>query len=49
MVYFRKVERAKVIIENGVELTLKACAKCKVELYGDVKITRCEACRKKRK
>ena len=46
---FRKVERAKVIIQDGQELSLKNCAKCQTEFYGDVKQTKCEDCRKRRK
>ena len=49
MVYFRKVERAKSIIENGVEKMLKECAKCKTEFYGVRKQTHCEKCRAPKK
>jgi Zn finger protein HypA/HybF involved in hydrogenase expression len=49
MVYFRKVERAKSIIENGKELFLRECEKCKTEFYGDKKTVRCEGCGKRKK
>jgi Zn finger protein HypA/HybF involved in hydrogenase expression len=47
--HFRKVERAKAIIENGVELTLKECAKCGAEFYGSKAQIQCENCRTTRK
>ncbi len=46
---FKKVERAKVILQDGQELHLKKSAKCGAEFYGDVKQTKCEDCRKRRK
>lgn len=46
---FRKVERAKVIIQDGKELHLKECAKCGSEFYGAKDSTRCDARRKRRK
>jgi Zn finger protein HypA/HybF involved in hydrogenase expression len=49
MSYFRKVERATVIIEDGKELFLKKCAKCGTDFYGAKYETRCEKCRKRRK
>jgi Zn finger protein HypA/HybF involved in hydrogenase expression len=49
MVYFRKVERAKSIIENGKELFLKECERCKAEFYGDKKATHCDNCRERKK
>ena len=49
MVYFRKVERAKSVIENGEELFLKECEKCKTEFYGAENQTKCESCRKRKK
>jgi hypothetical protein len=45
MVQFRKVERAKVIIQDGKELFLKTCLECQREFYGDQKIMRCDLCR----
>jgi hypothetical protein len=46
---FRRVERAKVIIQDGQELKLKECAKCKVEFYGPENQKKCESCRKRKK
>jgi hypothetical protein len=47
---FRKIERAKTIIQDGEKLDLKECAKCKAEFYGNPDQTKCEACRgRKRK
>jgi hypothetical protein len=45
---FRKVERAKAIIQDGKELFLKECAKCGTEFYGAKDETRCEQCRKRK-
>jgi hypothetical protein len=44
MPYFRKVERAKSVIENGRELFSKTCPKCSAEFYGEEKQTKCETC-----
>lgn len=49
MPIFRKVERAKSVIENGRELFLKTCVKCSTEFYGEKKDTRCEPCRRKKR
>jgi len=49
MPYFRKVERAKSVIENGRELFLKTCSKCSAEFYGEEKQTKCETCCKRKK
>jgi hypothetical protein len=46
---FRSVERAKSVIKDDEELFLKTCAKCDADFYGDVKETRCENCRKRKK
>jgi hypothetical protein len=49
MVYFRKVERAKSIIENGKEPFLKECGKCKSEFYGARDQSSCGECNKKKR
>lgn len=46
---FLKVERAKAIIQDGVELTLKPCVKCKTEFCGTENQHKCETCRSKKK
>jgi hypothetical protein len=46
---FLKVERGKAIIQDGVELNLKSCAKCKNPFYGTESQTKCESCRKKKR
>jgi hypothetical protein len=46
MPHFRKIERAKSVIGNGVELTLQECAKCKAEFYGTATQLECDICRK---
>jgi hypothetical protein len=40
-----KVQRAKAIIKDDVELWLKECAKCGKEFYGEAKDSKCERCR----
>jgi hypothetical protein len=49
MPHFRKVERAKSVIQNGVELLFKKCSKCKTEFYGTADQTKCDAYRSKKK
>jgi hypothetical protein len=45
-----KVQRAKVVILNGVKLILKKCAGCKIKFCGTDAQLRCEQCvAKKRK
>ena len=46
---FRKVERAKVIIQDGKDLHLKQCAKCDGEFYCTKSETQCDGCRKRKK
>jgi hypothetical protein len=46
---FVKVERAKVMVKDGLALHLKACAKCGIEFYGTEGEVKCEACRGKKK
>jgi len=49
MPHFRKVERAKVIVQDGVELHLKDCTKCGIEFYGAEDQSACGECGKGRK
>jgi Zn finger protein HypA/HybF involved in hydrogenase expression len=49
MVQFRKIERAKVVVKDGVTLYLKSCAKCGNEFYGTEDRPICDTCGKKKK
>ena len=40
------VQRAKLIILDGVELRLKQCVKCDIEFYGTASQLKCGECHK---
>jgi hypothetical protein len=44
-VIFLKPERTKAIVLDGKLLTLKKCAKCSAEFYGEENQAKCEPCR----
>ena len=43
-----QVQRAKVVILDGVKLLLKTCTRCKVEFYGIEARRKCDSCKSKR-
>jgi hypothetical protein len=44
-----RVQSAKAIIKDGVELWLKECARCGIEFYGSPENSICNECKGKKK
>jgi hypothetical protein len=45
---FSKIQRAKAIIKDGIELHRKECASCGNEFFATKTQTKCEDCRKRK-
>ena len=43
-----RVQRAKVVILNGLKLILKTCTRCRLEFYGTETRATCDSCKSKR-